>query len=88
MTQNFELKSVICDTLFDCENEIHISYFLKFFNVVPHVPPGLEGPSITGSVSRYYVGNTVNVNCSSARSLEPAQLQWYVNDQEVCTSML
>ncbi|XP_055929957.1 synaptogenesis protein syg-2-like isoform X1 [Argiope bruennichi] len=50
---------------------------------VPHVPPGLEGPSITGSVSRYYVGDTVDVNCSSARSLEPAQLQWFVNDNEV-----
>ncbi|GFR11769.1 ig-like domain-containing protein [Trichonephila clavata] len=49
---------------------------------VPHVPPGLEGPSITGSVSRYYVGDTVDVNCSSARSLEPAQLQWFVNDKE------
>lgn len=53
------------------------------FQHVPHVPPGLEGPSITGSVSRYYVGDIVDVNCSSARSMEPAKLQWYVNDNEV-----
>ncbi|KAG8199128.1 hypothetical protein JTE90_015965 [Oedothorax gibbosus] len=53
------------------------------FQHVPHVPPGLDGPSITGSVARYFVGDTVDVNCSSARSLEPAQLQWFVNDNEV-----
>lgn len=53
------------------------------FQHVPHLPPGLEGPSITGSVPRYYVGSTVDVNCSSARSLELAVLQWYVNDEEV-----
>ncbi|XP_035207999.1 uncharacterized protein LOC118182722 isoform X3 [Stegodyphus dumicola] len=57
------------------------------FQHVPHVPPGLEGPSITGSVSRYYVGDTVDVNCSSARSLEPAQLQWFVNDNEVSVTL-
>nr|XP_015915952.1 synaptogenesis protein syg-2 isoform X2 [Parasteatoda tepidariorum] len=55
------------------------------FQHVPHVPPGLDGPSITGSNPRYYVGDTVDVNCSSARSSEPAQLQWFVNDNEIGT---
>ncbi|XP_054709440.1 synaptogenesis protein syg-2-like [Uloborus diversus] len=58
------------------------------FQHVPHVPPGHEGPSITGSKRGYLVGDLVDVNCTSARSSEPAQLQWYVNDEEVKAEFL
>ncbi|XP_035217259.1 nephrin-like [Stegodyphus dumicola] len=50
---------------------------------VPHAPPGHEGPNITGNQQKYYIGDIVDVNCTSARSSEPAQLHWYVNNNEV-----
>ncbi|KAG8177940.1 hypothetical protein JTE90_000803 [Oedothorax gibbosus] len=53
-----------------------------FLSVVPHVPPGMEGPSIEGAAARYSVGDFVHVNCSSAKSEESSQLQWYVNENQ------
>ncbi|XP_064468840.1 uncharacterized protein LOC135383197 [Ornithodoros turicata] len=39
-----------------------------------------EGPSITGSRSRYQVGDTFFVNCTSAKSKPAATLRWFIND--------
>ncbi|GIY88014.1 ig-like domain-containing protein [Caerostris extrusa] len=44
------------------------------FQRILHVPPGQEGPVITGGLPRYYVGDIVDVNCSSARSLDLPRL--------------
>ncbi|GBL82472.1 hypothetical protein AVEN_252599-1 [Araneus ventricosus] len=51
------------------------------FQRILHVPPGQEGPVITGGLPRYYVGDIVDVNCSSARSLDLPQLEWHINDE-------
>ncbi|CAL1270743.1 unnamed protein product [Larinioides sclopetarius] len=51
------------------------------FQRILHVPPGQEGPVITGGLPRYYVGDIVDVNCSSARSLDLPQLEWHINDK-------
>ncbi|GFQ87335.1 uncharacterized protein TNCT_494871 [Trichonephila clavata] len=53
------------------------------FQRILHVPPGQEGPVITGGLPRYYVGDIVDVNCSSARSLDLPQLEWHINDEVV-----
>ncbi|XP_035208096.1 uncharacterized protein LOC118182818 isoform X2 [Stegodyphus dumicola] len=53
------------------------------FQRILHVPPGQEGPVITGGMPRYYVGDIVDANCSSARSAELPQLSWHINDEEV-----
>ncbi|XP_047002242.1 uncharacterized protein LOC124619722 [Schistocerca americana] len=47
-----------------------------------------EGPSITGGRPRYHVGETVSVNCSSARSSPAAHLAWYINGHQVNESLL
>ncbi|PRD26877.1 UNVERIFIED_CONTAM: cadm2 [Trichonephila clavipes] len=45
-------------------------------NVLP-----TEGPKITGGVSKYRVGDTVYVNCTSSKSKPAATLRWYINDE-------
>ncbi|GFQ97175.1 ig-like domain-containing protein, partial [Trichonephila clavata] len=40
-----------------------------------------EGPKITGGVSKYRVGDTVYVNCTSSKSKPAATLRWYINDE-------
>ncbi|KAG8199245.1 hypothetical protein JTE90_003672 [Oedothorax gibbosus] len=40
-----------------------------------------EGPKITGGVSKYRVGDTVVVNCTSSKSKPAATLKWYINDE-------
>ncbi|XP_035212985.1 uncharacterized protein LOC118186918 [Stegodyphus dumicola] len=40
-----------------------------------------EGPKITGGLSKYRVGDTVSVNCTSAKSKPAATLRWYINDE-------
>ncbi|GIY70876.1 hypothetical protein CDAR_248881 [Caerostris darwini] len=42
-----------------------------------------EGPKITGGVSKYRVGDTVYVNCTSSKSKPAATLRWYINDELV-----
>ncbi|XP_054719077.1 uncharacterized protein LOC129228422 [Uloborus diversus] len=42
-----------------------------------------EGPKITGGQSKYRVGDTVFVNCTSSKSKPAATLQWYINDEVV-----
>lgn len=49
-----------------------------------HVPPGQEGPSITGGMAKYFVGDLVEVNCSSPRSQKLPELQWQLNNESVC----
>uniref|UniRef100_A0A2L2YQC1 Ig-like domain-containing protein n=1 Tax=Parasteatoda tepidariorum TaxID=114398 RepID=A0A2L2YQC1_PARTP len=40
-----------------------------------------EGPSITGGRSKYRLGDTVSVNCTSSKSKPAATLRWYINDE-------
>ncbi|KAH7945248.1 hypothetical protein HPB49_008661 [Dermacentor silvarum] len=42
-----------------------------------------EGPRITGGQAQYRIGDTVSVNCTSAKSKPAATLRWYVNDVAV-----
>ncbi|GFU70482.1 hypothetical protein TNCV_2511381 [Trichonephila clavipes] len=49
---------------------------MGFFSVLP-----TEGPKITGGVSKYRVGDTVYVNCTSSKSKPAATLRWYINDE-------
>lgn len=39
-----------------------------------------EGPRITGGQAQYRVGDTVSVNCTSAKSKPAATLRWFIND--------
>ncbi|XP_064468823.1 uncharacterized protein LOC135383160 [Ornithodoros turicata] len=45
-----------------------------------------EGPTITGGLPRYRVGDTVSVNCTSAKSKPAATLRWFINDAPVAES--
>ena len=47
-----------------------------------------EGPVITGTAPRYKQGDVISANCSSARSLPAAVLQWYINGEEATPAML
>ncbi|XP_076310457.1 uncharacterized protein LOC143225262 [Tachypleus tridentatus] len=38
-----------------------------------------EGPKITGGLAKYNIGDTVLVNCTSAKSKPAAILRWYIN---------
>ncbi|UYV82704.1 hypothetical protein LAZ67_22000629 [Cordylochernes scorpioides] len=40
-----------------------------------------EGPKITGGRTEYHIGDTVSVNCTSAKSKPAASLKWFVNDE-------
>ncbi|XP_076323665.1 uncharacterized protein LOC143232306 [Tachypleus tridentatus] len=40
------------------------------------------GPKITGGQTRYHVGDIVDVNCTSARDVRPAELHWFINDRK------
>ncbi|XP_076333443.1 uncharacterized protein LOC143237763 [Tachypleus tridentatus] len=42
-----------------------------------------EAPKITGKNGKYRIGDTVSVNCSSAKSKPAATLRWYINDLPV-----
>ncbi|GIX80894.1 ig-like domain-containing protein [Caerostris extrusa] len=39
-----------------------------------------EGPKITGGQSQYNSGDTVAINCTSAKSKPAATLRWFIND--------
>ncbi|KAG8198555.1 hypothetical protein JTE90_026455 [Oedothorax gibbosus] len=53
------------------------------FQRILHVSPGQEGPSITGVMPKYFVGDVVEVNCSSPRSQKLPELQWQLNNESV-----
>uniref|UniRef100_A0A2L2YLG2 Ig-like domain-containing protein n=1 Tax=Parasteatoda tepidariorum TaxID=114398 RepID=A0A2L2YLG2_PARTP len=40
-----------------------------------------EGPTLTGGNQEYRIGDTVIVNCTSAKSKPAATLRWYINDE-------
>ncbi|XP_022257342.1 cell adhesion molecule 2-like [Limulus polyphemus] len=40
-----------------------------------------EGPRITGGRAKYNIGDTVTVNCTSAKSKPAATLRWYINEK-------
>ncbi|XP_022244949.1 cell adhesion molecule 1-like [Limulus polyphemus] len=42
-----------------------------------------EGPIINGARPEYIVGDTVNINCTSAKSKPAAKIRWYINDEIV-----
>ncbi|XP_015911212.1 cell adhesion molecule 2 isoform X2 [Parasteatoda tepidariorum] len=42
-----------------------------------------EGPTLTGGNQEYRIGDTVIVNCTSAKSKPAATLRWYINDELV-----
>ncbi|XP_054724609.1 uncharacterized protein LOC129234603 [Uloborus diversus] len=42
-----------------------------------------EGPRITGGQPKYNVGDTVAINCTSAKSKPAATLRWFINDQPI-----
>jgi len=58
----------------------------KNFLTVVDLPD--EGPVITGTAPRYKQGDVISANCSSARSLPAAVLQWYINGEEATPAML
>lgn len=41
-----------------------------------------DGPKITGGQSKYRIGDTVSVNCTSSKSKPAATLRWYINDEQ------
>ncbi|XP_076339233.1 uncharacterized protein LOC143240532 [Tachypleus tridentatus] len=42
-----------------------------------------EAPKISGKKGKYSIGDTVSVNCTSAKSRPAANLRWYINDEQV-----
>ncbi|XP_035211375.1 uncharacterized protein LOC118185602 isoform X1 [Stegodyphus dumicola] len=44
-----------------------------------------EGPTLTGGNQEYRIGDTVIVNCTSAKSKPAATLKWYINDELITT---
>nr|XP_045614859.1 cell adhesion molecule 2-like [Procambarus clarkii]XP_045614861.1 cell adhesion molecule 2-like [Procambarus clarkii] len=48
-------------------------------NVV-ELPHG--SPEVTGGEMEYRLGDLVNLTCSAPRSIPPASLTWFINDQE------
>ncbi|XP_054709794.1 uncharacterized protein LOC129219419, partial [Uloborus diversus] len=42
-----------------------------------------DGPVITGGKPKYQKGDTVDVNCTSAKSNPAAELKWFINDKSV-----
>ncbi|GFQ64696.1 ig-like domain-containing protein, partial [Trichonephila clavata] len=47
-----------------------------------------DGPVISGGKPKYQKGDTVDVNCTSAKSNPPAELKWYINDKPVRAEFL
>uniref|UniRef100_A0A1B6D8N3 Ig-like domain-containing protein n=1 Tax=Clastoptera arizonana TaxID=38151 RepID=A0A1B6D8N3_9HEMI len=48
----------------------------------------VEGPRITGGRPRYQIGDTVRVNCTSGESKPAANLNWFINGEQVNSSYL
>ncbi|GFQ73686.1 ig-like domain-containing protein [Trichonephila clavata] len=46
-----------------------------------------EGPTLTGGNQEYRIGDTVVVNCTSAKSKPAATLRWYINDELIFIQM-
>ncbi|XP_074598011.1 uncharacterized protein LOC141852782 [Brevipalpus obovatus] len=48
----------------------------------------IRPPEIHGYASRYQIGDTVNLNCSSYPAHPPAFIEWFVNDREALKTEL
>ncbi|GFX16654.1 ig-like domain-containing protein [Trichonephila clavipes] len=51
--------------------------------IAPNVIPSRRRPRVSGSSSRYDVGDLVDINCTSAKESTPPILRWFINDREV-----
>ncbi|XP_071044446.1 uncharacterized protein [Parasteatoda tepidariorum] len=49
----------------------------------PNVIPSRRRPRVSGTTSRYDVGDLVDINCTSAKESTPPILRWFINDREV-----
>ena len=56
-----------------------------FFSVFSALPRG--GPTIKGGRLRYSLGDSVDVNCTSADSKPAADLHWFINGQPVSKNL-
>jgi len=54
----------------------------KFGDLLVVVVPK-HGPRIVGAHERYSVGEEMRINCTSEKTLPPANLTWYINQQPV-----
>lgn len=45
-----------------------------------------DGPYITGDKSVYQFGDSINLNCTSARSYPASSLNWYINNSSVSST--
>lgn len=57
---------------------IIITTFYFHFSDLPK-----DGPYITGDKSTYQFGDTINLNCTSAKSYPASSLHWYINNISV-----
>lgn len=70
---------------------IHFSLYFKNIHSLfvfsqfsePNVIPSRRRPRVSGSSSRYDVGDLVDINCTSAKESTPPILRWFINDREV-----
>ncbi|XP_076370278.1 uncharacterized protein LOC143256662 isoform X2 [Tachypleus tridentatus] len=50
--------------------------------VIASIVNNEAGPKISGGQTRYRVGDVVDVNCTSAIDVRPAELQWFINEKK------
>ncbi|XP_022237894.1 uncharacterized protein LOC106478571 [Limulus polyphemus] len=48
----------------------------------------IDGPRIEGGLTKYQVGDEVDVNCTSRKSQKPAKLSWFINDKKANTGFV
>nr|XP_022901833.1 uncharacterized protein LOC111414667 [Onthophagus taurus] len=51
-------------------------------HVLTIIEPQADNPNITFTKDRYEVGDTLEVNCTSAPSRPPAHITWYINEMK------
>lgn len=61
----------------------NVFYAMFIVTVLPE-----QGPKISNGRSRYQIGDTVNVNCTSGRSKPATHLTWFINGEPANTSLL
>ncbi|GFS97621.1 uncharacterized protein NPIL_546102 [Nephila pilipes] len=68
--------------VFDKSHFQKVKTNMDIFQIGEQVLPS-EGPTLTGGNQEYRIGDTVVVNCTSAKSKPAATLRWYINDELV-----
>ncbi|XP_022239918.1 uncharacterized protein LOC106458084 [Limulus polyphemus] len=48
----------------------------------------IDGPRIEGGLTKYQVGDEVDVNCTSRKSQKPAKLSWFINDNKASADFI